>query len=81
MLARESEIRDYMRMLLDAKKYKFVLFMVTDILKEGSQFLCEGDRKAMNRVFDIECKGQGGTWMPGIVSRKKQVAPLLLSYI
>ena len=81
VLARESEIRDYMRMLLDAKKYKFVLFMVTDILKEGSQFLCEGDRKAMNRVFDIECKGQGGTWMPGIVSRKKQVAPLLLSYI
>jgi manganese-dependent inorganic pyrophosphatase len=81
VLARETEIREYMQMLLQAKKYKFVLFMVTDILKEGSQFICEGDRKAMNRVFDIECHGQGGTWMPGIVSRKKQVAPLLLNYI
>ncbi len=79
--ARESEIREYMNLLLKTKKYKFVLLMVTDIIEEGSQFYCEGDRKAMNRVFDIECKGKGGTWMPGIVSRKKQVAPRLLSYI
>lgn len=80
VLAREQEIREYMRLMMSTKKYKFVLLMVTDINKEGSQFFCEGDRKAMNRVFDIECKGEGGTWMPGIVSRKKQVAPLLLSY-
>lgn len=79
--AREDEIRQYMDLLLKTKKYKFVLFMVTDVIEEGSQFYCEGDRKAMNRVFDIECKGKGGTWMPGIVSRKKQVAPRLLSYI
>ncbi|MDO4841929.1 MAG: putative manganese-dependent inorganic diphosphatase [Phoenicibacter congonensis] len=78
---REDEIRDYMDLLLQTKKYKFVLLMVTDIINEGSQFYCEGDRKAMNRVFDIQCKGEGGTWMPGIVSRKKQVAPKLLSYI
>ena len=78
---REEEIRDYMDLLLQTKKYKFVLLMVTDIINEGSQFYCEGDRKAMNRVFDIQCKGEGGTWMPGIVSRKKQVAPKLLSYI
>ena len=79
--AREEEIREYMNLLLKTKKYKFVLLMVTDIIEEGSQFYCEGDRKAMNRVFGIECKGKGGTWMPGIVSRKKQVAPRLLSYI
>lgn len=80
ILAREQEMRDYMQLLLKTHKYKFVLLMVTDILQVGSQFFCEGDRKAMNRVFNIECCGQGGTWMPGIVSRKKQVAPLLLSY-
>lgn len=81
ILEREDEIREYMRLLLQTNNYRFVLFMVTDIMAEGSQFFCEGDRKAMNRVFDIECKGEGGTWMPGIVSRKKQVAPRLLSYI
>lgn len=80
ILSREDEMREYMRLLMRTKKYKFVLLMLTDITQNGSQFFCEGDREAMNRVFNIECKGEGGTWMPGIVSRKKQVAPLLLSY-
>lgn len=81
VLAREKEIRDYMKLLLNTNGYKFVLFMITDIVAEGSQFLCEGDRRAMNKVFDINCKGEGGTWMPGIISRKKQVAARLLNKI
>ena len=78
VLSREDEIRDYMRKLVKDFDYEFVLFMVTDIMKEGSQFLCEGNRRAVNRVFNIECTGQGGTWMPGVLSRKKQVAAKLL---
>ena len=52
--------------------------MVTDIVAEGSQFLCEGNRRIVNRAFDIECTGVGGTWMPGVLSRKKQVAAKIL---
>ena len=52
--------------------------MVSDIIAEGSQFLCEGNRRIVNRAFDIECTGEGGTWMPGILSRKKQVAARIL---
>lgn len=78
VLAREEEIRNYMRKLKDEKEYEFVLFMITDIMAEGSQFICEGNRRVLNRVFNITCSGEGGTWMPGILSRKKQVAARLL---
>ncbi len=78
VMDREDEIRAYMRDLKDAGGYEFVLFMVTDIVAEGSQFLCEGNRRIVDRVFNIKCTGEGGTWMPGILSRKKQVAARIL---
>ncbi len=78
VLSREAQIRAYMRTLLESHGYEFVLFMVTDIVAEGSQFLCEGNRRIVNRVFGIECSGEGGTWMPGVLSRKKQVAARIL---
>ena len=78
VLSREAEIREHMRALLEAHGYEFVLFMVTDIVAEGSQFICEGNRRVVNRVFGISCTGEGGTWMPGVLSRKKQVAARIL---
>ncbi len=78
VMMREQEMREYMRGLVESHGYQFVLLMVTDIIAEGSQFLCEGNRKIVNRAFDIECTGQGGTWMPGVLSRKKQVAARIL---
>ena len=78
VMKREQEIREHMRQLRDDHGYEFVLLMVTDIMAEGSQFLCEGNRRIVNRVFGIECTGVGGTWMPGVLSRKKQVAARIL---
>ena len=65
--------------LLNDKKYDFVLLLVTDILSEGSQFLLEGNPKIVNNSFGIDVDQQGGVWMPGILSRKKQVAARILS--
>lgn len=78
VLEREDEIRAYMRELVEKNGYEFALLMATDIIAEGSQFICEGDRRIVNRVFGIECTGVGGTWMPGVLSRKKQVAAKIL---
>ena len=78
VMEREGEIRAHMRHLRDTHGYEFVLLMVTDIVAEGSQFICEGNRRIVNRVFGIECTGEGGTWMPGVLSRKKQVAAKIL---
>ena len=76
--AREQEMRAYMRELIERNGYACVLLMVTDIIAEGSQFYCEGNRRLVNRAFGIECTGEGGTWMPGVLSRKKQVAARIL---
>ena len=69
-MQREKEIRAHMNKLLNDHGYVFVLLMVTDILAEGSQFICEGDRRIVNRAFDISCTGEAGTWMPDVLSRK-----------
>ena len=78
VMKREDEIRAYMRRLREDRGYEFVLLMVTDILAEGSQFLCEGNPRTVNRVFNIDCSAEGGAWMPGVLSRKKQVAAKIL---
>jgi len=78
VMAREGEIRAHLKQLRETRSYEFVLLMVTDIMAEGSMFIVEGNRRIVNRVFGIHCEGEGGTWMPGILSRKKQVAARIL---
>lgn len=78
-MAREAEARAYMDELLQKNGYDFVLLLVTDIVAEGSQFLVQGNTELVERVFGIECNAQGGNWMPGVLSRKKQVAAPILA--
>ena len=73
VLGREAEIREAIKALVAEKGYQFVLFFATDILAEGSQFICEGDTEFVNKVFGIDVTGKS-VWMPGVLSRKKQVA-------
>lgn len=78
VMKREAEIRRFMAKVRKERDYEFVLFLLTDIIKQGSLFIASGDLEILNRLFDISCHGKGGTWMPGIVSRKLQVAPKIL---
>ncbi|MDO5329443.1 MAG: putative manganese-dependent inorganic diphosphatase [Coriobacteriia bacterium] len=78
VMKREKEIRQYMSKIKRQYDYEFVLFMITDIIEQGSLFLVSGNIDILNRVFHVSCTGHGGTWMPGIVSRKLQVAPRIL---
>ena len=80
VLSREDEIRAYMDKLVEENGYEFVLFFATDIVAKGSQFFVQGNRAIVNEVFGIECTGEGGTWMPGVMSRKKQVAAPILAW-
>ncbi len=75
-MAREEEARDHMRHLIAQHDYDFVLLMVTDILEEGTNFLVEGNHAVVDQVFGID--SSSAVWMPGILSRKKQVAAPLL---
>jgi manganese-dependent inorganic pyrophosphatase len=55
-----------------------VALMVTDILAKGTQLYASGDGGALQRAFGGE-QHQGVVELPGVMSRKKQVAPRLLA--
>lgn len=67
VLGREAEIREAIKALVAEKGYQFVLFFATDILAEGSRFICEGDTEFVNKVFGIDVTGKS-VWMPGVLS-------------
>ena len=80
VMEREGEIRAHMAQIRETRGYEFALLLVTDIMAEGSMFIVEGNPRIVNRTFGIDCASEGGVWMPGILSRKKQVAPRILGW-
>lgn len=61
VMKREAEIRKFMAKVRKEREYEFVLFLLTDIIKQGSLFIGSGNLEILNRLFDIECHGSGGT--------------------
>jgi manganese-dependent inorganic pyrophosphatase len=50
---------------------------VTDILSKGTRLYSSGDHGALERAFGDRTR-DGVVELPGVMSRKKQVAPKLL---
>jgi manganese-dependent inorganic pyrophosphatase len=55
-----------------------VALMVTDILEKGTELYVAGERGPIDRAFDGAAH-DGVVDLPGVMSRKKQVAPKLLA--
>ena len=54
-----------------------VALMVTDIMSKSTQLYATGDHAALERAFGTGLD-DGVVPLPGVMSRKKQVAPKLL---
>ena len=72
------EIREAMRAYAADKAADGIVLCLTDIMEEGSQVLLEGDTAAAQKGLEIEDVAEG-VWMPGVLSRKKQVAAPILA--
>lgn len=59
--------------------YDAALMLLTDIIVEGSEFIAAGDVAFIEGAFNISF-ADGSVWMPGVLSRKKQVAAVLVDY-
>lgn len=74
-----QELLAYMEELCAAGHYDLLVLLFTDVLKEGSEILFVGERS------DLAVKAFGGAssglFLPGVVSRKKQVIPLLAAAV
>lgn len=72
------EIREAMRAYQVEKAADGIVLCITDIMEEGSQVLLEGDTATAQKGLQIEDVAEG-VWMPGVLSRKKQVAAPILA--
>ncbi|OOM75046.1 cobalt-dependent inorganic pyrophosphatase [Clostridium puniceum] len=77
----KDEMLDFMKSEADSKGYDVVMLLLTDILTEGSQVLVAGERHDyVEKTFNVELK-DSMAFLPGVLSRKKQVIPPLTNVI
>lgn len=70
-------VRAAMQHQLESRGYDLVLLMATDIVREGSQIMAVGKTRFAEKALGVSL-AEDGAWMPGVLSRKKQVAARLV---
>jgi manganese-dependent inorganic pyrophosphatase len=78
LLERKDELLAALGDRREHKGYSVFALMITDIVSKGTDLLASGDRATLERAFD-QPVSDGHVSLPGIMSRKKQVAPRLLA--
>ena len=73
-----DEIREAMRAYAAEKGADGIVLCITDIMEEGSQVLLGGDTEFAQKGLSISDE-HDGVWMPGVLSRKKQVAAPIIA--
>ena len=76
MLERKEEFLALMRTLAKEKGYSMMILMLTDVLLEGTQIIYLGDEDTICQAFSVQPR-DNAVFLPGIMSRKKQVIPML----
>ena len=77
LLERKDELLAALSARREVKGYSVFALMVTDILSKGTELLAAGEQGPLQRAFGRPT-ADGVVSLPGVMSRKKQVAPKLL---
>jgi len=81
LLELKNSLLEYMNDYLSGNNYRLLLLMMTDVVNEGSYLLFAGDNgELIRKAFGVE-PDEGGVYLRGVVSRKKQVVPLLANAV
>jgi manganese-dependent inorganic pyrophosphatase len=78
VLARRDELLTALERMREGRGYLLSALMVTDIVAKHTRMLVAGDSAPLERVFGRPVQ-EGTIDLPGVMSRKKQVAPKLLA--
>lgn len=80
LLKIKEKLSGYLPKVLEKNNLHMVYFMLTDILDESTELLCEGigSKAPIVDAFDIP-EGTDKVMLRGVVSRKKQLIPALVS--
>ena len=76
MLERKEEFLELMRKKAKKEDLTMVILMLTDVLLEGTQLIYVGDDDTIQQAFGVAPK-DGTVFLPRVMSRKKQIIPML----
>ena len=76
VLERKDELLAVMATKLEQQHYDMIALMVTDVLLEGTSLLYIGNDDTIRAAFSVEPK-DSAVFLPGVMSRKKQIIPML----
>ena len=76
MLQRKEEFLKLMRKTARKENFDLVILMLTDVLLEGSQLIYVGEDDTIEQAFNAIPK-ENTVFLPRVMSRKKQVIPML----
>ena len=77
----KEEMLNYMDQKAKEAGLEMVLLLLTDILNEGSEILVTGAKpEIVEKAFKVTLK-DNGAFLPGVLSRKKQVVPPITNTI
>lgn len=76
LLKRRDEFLAVMEQVKTERELDILLLMLTDVLKEGTVLLSVGDPDTVEEAFNVKIK-DNTVFLPGVLSRKKQVVPAL----
>ena len=77
LLKRKEEFLEAMRTIRTNNRLDSVVLMITDVLLDGTQLLFVGDEDNICQALNIENEGENCAFLPKVMSRKKQVIPML----
>jgi manganese-dependent inorganic pyrophosphatase len=77
---RLDDIRSALRAFHEQRGLNFAALMITDIVANNSLLVCAGEARYFERL-PFSRIGDGVWDMPGVVSRKKQLLPILLGLL
>lgn len=77
LASRRDELLEALDAARSANGYAIFALMVTDIVAKGTELLVSGDAAPLEAVFGVPAVDRALD-LPGVMSRKKQVAPQLL---
>ena len=78
LLERTEDLHAALDSVRESQQHAIAALMVTDILSHSTDLIVSGDASQVERAFDTQVEN-GALPLPGVMSRKKQVAPKLLA--
>ena len=76
MMSRKDEFMETMQTMRKKNGYDMMILMLTDVLIEGTKLLYLGNDDTIRFAFNVEPE-DNMVWLPGVMSRKKQIIPML----